>query len=260
MAGEAIVITGASSGIGAALARALSRSGRTLHLIARNRDRLLAVAAGCRNAGAACEVHAVDITDRARFAETIAAIEASGPIALFVSNAGILDGRRADQAVEDGATARRVLDINLNAAVDAVHAVLPGMRARRQGRIVLVASLAAFVPLTDAPAYSASKAGLLAYGQALNEALRDEGVSVAVICPGYVDTAFEALHIGERPMAVSAEDAARRIVRLIDSGRPLGGFPFPLYWLSRISALMPAPIRRLGTRGLRFHVGEPPKT
>ncbi len=197
----------------------------------------------------------MDLRDRAALAAFLADVERLGPIHMFISNAGILDGRRDGAPVEGGAAAHRVLDINLLAAIDAVHLVLPAMQARRHGRLLFIASLAAFAPLPDAPAYSAAKAGLLSYGLALREALRGHGIAVCVACPGYVTTGMSDQHLGHRPGEISADDAAARILRALDRDRAISGFPFGLYWVSRLSLLAPAWIRRLGMRGLRFHVG-----
>jgi len=250
-----IVITGASSGIGAALSRQLAGPGRSLALIGRNVSRLDQVAAECRSKGAACRVGAIDVRDSERLAAFLDEFDREQPIDTFISNAGILDGRHADRKVEDGATARRVLETNLLAAIDAVHVVLPKMRQRRRGDIVLVASLAALVPLPDAPAYSASKAGLLSYGLALRDALAADNIRVVVACPGYVSTAMAGVHIGPRPGEISADDAAARILRGLNRNKALTGFPLVPFWLTRFTLLVPEFVRRLGQPGSRFHVG-----
>src|SRR5690606_12747988 len=105
---------------------------------------------------------------------------------ILVANAGISGGRRPDGSLEDRETAVRQLRVNLEGAVNTVHALLPQMQERRSGRIVLMSSLSALRALPDAPAYSASKAGLLTYGQALRGSLRGRGVGVTVVCPGFV--------------------------------------------------------------------------
>ena len=245
-----IAITGASSGIGAALARQLAASDSDLALIGRDAARLEAVAVDCRTRGAACRTAALDVRDNA----ALAAFVGNSPIDLLILNAGILDGRHAGQTVEDGETAHRVLQTNLIAAIDALHLVLPGMRSRRSGEIVLVSSLAALVPLTDAPAYSASKAGLLFYGLALREAVAADGIKVVVACPGYVATAMADIHIGARPGEIAAEDAAARILEGLRRNRATIGFPFVPFWLTRLCLLMPEALRRRLERGTRFHV------
>jgi short-subunit dehydrogenase len=254
-----IAITGASSGIGAALAVQLAEPGRTLALIGRDAGRLEQVAAACGSKGASCRIGCLDIRDGASLAAFLEAVDKEQPIDTFISNAGILDGRRDGQVVESGETARLVLQTNLLAAIDAVHLILPKMRQRRRGEIVLVASLAALVPLADAPAYSASKAGLLSYGLALRDAVAAEGIKVIVACPGYVSTAMADIHLGPRPGEISAEAAAAIVVRGLRRNKDLIGFPLVPFWLSRFSLLVPEFLRRRGARGTRFHVGPKPR-
>ena len=174
---KAIVITGASSGIGATLARRLSGPGRVLGLVGRNQERLDAVAAKCASARSLCRTDCLDIRDTGRLTGFLDAFDRDHATDLLIANAGILDGRHAEQVTESGDTARQVLEINLLATVATVHAVLPAMRQRRRGGIILVSSLAGFVPLADAPAYSASKAGLVSYGLELRDAVEDDAAS-----------------------------------------------------------------------------------
>jgi short-subunit dehydrogenase len=254
MAFQNIVITGASSGIGAALARYYAKPGVTLGLTGRDAARLGAVAADARAAGAAVETAAFDLRDRTALNGFLAGFETAHPIDLIIANAGILDGTRADGTIEDAQTARRVIDINLLGGVDTLHAVLPVMRARKSGHIVLVSSLAAMSPLPDAPAYSASKAGLMSYGLAMRAAVAPDNVRISVVCPGYVTSAMTETHIGEHPLKISAEKAARLIARGIARNKPLIGFPLPLYILSLIEPLFPEFVVRIATKGIRFHV------
>lgn len=251
---SAIVITGASSGIGAALAGHLAGPGRLLLLLGRDDARLQAQATRCLAKGAEVRTACFDIRDRDALRTALADFERERPIDLLVVSAGILEGRPADQPIEDADGARRVIDINLTAAIETVSAVLPDMRRRRRGGVILVTSLAAFVPLPDAPAYSASKAGLLSYGLALRHALADEGVQVVVACPGFVATPMGQIHIGHRPGELSADEAALRILEGWRRDRPVIGFPLVASWLSRISLLVPERMRRWNMRSTRFHV------
>lgn len=248
------VITGASSGIGAALALELAAKGHDLVLFGRNEIRLQQTAQQCATKGAYCLVHGVDITDRPAMARVMDEIRAHGTIEIFVANAGILGGRPENGIVEDAQTAHSVLDTNLTAAIDALHLVLPGMIERGSGRILMVASIAALAPLADAPAYSASKAGLLSYGLALNDALTGTGVSVSVTCPGYVRTGMSDIHLGWRPGEISAQDAARKMVLSMERQRGLSGFPFSMYWLARLGCLAPSWLQRRIMKSYRFHV------
>lgn len=252
------VITGASSGIGAAIARGLSRKGGAIVLIGRDAERLAAVADDCRSLGA-LDVRSVSLDVRSvdAFAAAVRELEAEAPIRMFVACAGLLDGRREGELVETAEVARAVIGTNLTAAIEGVQAVTPGMLARGEGTIVLVASLAAFAPLADAPAYSASKAGLVAYGAALREALADLGVRVTVACPGFVATPMAARHCGARPGEIDAEEAAQRILAGTARNRAVTIFPTGMGWLALVSRHVPAALRRFGTKRLRFHVEAP---
>jgi short-subunit dehydrogenase len=226
----------------------------TLGVTGRDAARLEAVGDGLRAAGAQIRPGIFDIRDRLALAAFLAEFDAAHPIDLLIVNAGVLDGRRADGTLETADTARRVIDINLLGAVDTVQAVLPAMIARGRGHIVLVSSLAALAPVPDAPAYSASKAGLLAYGRALRAAVVETGVRVSVVCPGYVESAMTDSHIGKQPGKISAAAAARLIAAGIARNRPVIGFPRLLFILSLITPFIPEAITRLATKDIRFHV------
>ena len=249
-----IVITGASSGIGQALAMHYAANGNYLSLAARDPTRLSAVGEAATDAGATVVTGLADVTDPEGIRALISGFDADAPIDLLIANAGILDGRRQDQEVEDIVTARRVFDINLMGALETVHAVLPAMQQRRAGQIVIVSSLAAFSPLADAPAYAASKAALLSYGLGLRDALKSSDIKVNVATPGYVETAMTRLHKGAHPFKIDAADAARRIARGIERNAAIIGFPTPLYLASRLSMILPDSWRSRGSMGLRFHV------
>ena len=250
---DAIVITGASSGIGASFARALAAPGRTLGLLGRDPHRLADIAAACRTKGAACKPAAIDANDHAAMAAFFASFESAHGIDLLICNAGIMLGRPNGGIVESRAAARSVLQTNVLAAIDTVHLVLPGMQRRGHGEIVLMGSLSSLSPLPDAPAYSASKAAILSYGLALREAVGQQGIAVVVACPGYVATPLLARHRGARPGEISPDDAVARILTGLDRNRGMIGFPFWLFWLARMALLSPEPLRRFVTRFFRFH-------
>lgn len=248
--GRAAIVTGASSGIGRAVALELAQGGWRLGLVGRNAARLAQVAQEC---GGDVRIGAIDMQDTAAFAGFVADF---GAVDLFISNHGILDGRREGQMVESAEVARDVVAINLQSVIGALHAVLPGMQARGKGQIAIVSSLAGLSPLPDAPAYSASKAGLVMYGLSLREALRGSGVGVSVCCPGYVATPMGGEHLGNRPHEISAQDAARRIVRNALANKRLFGFPAPLWPMALFSLLIPEGLLRLFNGDLRFTVAK----
>jgi short-subunit dehydrogenase len=250
-----IVITGASKGLGRALALAYAAPGRRLVLIARTLPPLQDVANTCEAKGARVLHGSIDVTDGAAMRGFIAEVEAEGPIDLLLVNAGQFWGNGAGGELEPMSRAVALLRTNLEGAILTVDAALPGMRRRRGGRIALVCSLAGLHALADAPTYSASKAGLAAYGEALRELLAPDGVQVTLIYPGYVETAQTACHVGVMPMMMSPDEAARIIARGISKGRDIVAFPWTLLWLIRLGWLLPWRLRALVSQHLRFHVG-----
>ena len=254
MAWQGIIITGASSGIGEALARELAAPGVTLGLVGRNAERLGSVAEAVAAAGAIVRQGLFDIRDADALRSFVNDFAAAAPLDLVVANAGILDGRTPDGDIETAAAARNLLDTNLLASIETLHAALPHMRTRRTGQILLVTSQAGLAPLPDAPAYSASKAGLISYGLAMREAMREEGVRINVVCPGYVTSGMTAVHQGPHPFKISAQAAARKIIAGMEADKGLFGFPFILFLGARCAIAAPAWIRRLVMNGMRFRV------
>jgi short-subunit dehydrogenase len=238
--GRVTVITGASSGIGAALARRLARHpGAVLGLVGRDEARLATVAAACTAAGARVVTAAIDVRDRAALAAWLVAFDRAQPIDVVVANAGIAAGSLPGGPPERGTQVYDVVDINLGGVLNLVVPVAPLMQGRRRGQIVLVSSLSAFAPLAEAAAYSASKAAVLTYGLALRQLLRHDGIGVTTICPGFVTTPMAATFRGWRPFEMTADAAARRIEDGADGNRRLVTFPFALAAVSRLTPLVP---------------------
>ncbi len=250
-----VLITGASSGIGAALARHYAQAGVTLILIARRADRLDAVAESCRALGAQALVEPMDVRDRDAVGARLRDLDAHHPLDLIVINAGV-NGGDPQGGLESEATAFETIDINLGGAVNVALPCVSLMSARGHGQIALVSSLAAFAPLPDAPAYSGSKAALLAHGLALRAKLRPSGVRVSVVAPGYVRTEMGSDYSGWRPLEISAEAAAARIARGLERDRAVIAFPGPLAFLARHALLVPDWIRDLAMTSFRFRTGK----
>ena len=249
-----VLITGASAGLGEALARAYAAPGRVLLLIARNSGRLDAVAVACRALGATVVTGVIDVTDWQAMAACVRDFDAAHGLDLAIVNAGVFTGHGPDRLMETPAEIRALIGINLLGLAATVDAVLPGMRARHAGRIALIGSLAALQPQADAPAYSASKAGAMAYGEALREFLIPDTIDVSLVYPGHIKTAQADIQVGAMPGIVSADEAARLIKRGLDRGRTFIAFPKSLLWLIRLGRLAPWRLRAFGGQDFRFHV------
>src|SRR5262245_16970444 len=186
-ANQVAVITGASSGIGWALAKVLAKEGCKVGLVARSKDKLDVLAAEIRQAGGTAAVADADVSDRAR---TVAAVhevrDQLGPVDLLIANAGVgaptlLDPLNID-AVE------KMFRVNVLGVIYSIEAVLPEMLKRRSGHLAAVSSLGAYKGLPGESAYCASKAAVNTYMEGLRIQLRDKGVAVTTICPGFVKT------------------------------------------------------------------------
>jgi len=213
------VVTGASAGIGAALARRLSRAGRAVLAVARREERLVALAAEAREAGGA-PIHplAADVTGEDAAARIAARAAELGGAAWLVNNAGF--GYYGAFAQQDRARLAMLVRLNCEALVFLTHALLPQVRASGEGVVLNVASAAAFQPTPFMSVYGASKAFVLSFSEGLAEELRGSGVFVGAYCPGPVETEFgEVAGAGERfesvPAVLSADAAAREALAQI---------------------------------------------
>jgi short-subunit dehydrogenase len=251
---RSVVISGASRGLGAALALRFAAPGVRLLLVARSAGALAEVAAACAARGAAAGVAVLDVRDAAALAAALAAFEAAGPVDLVIANAGISAGTTPDGTPEDGPDAVRQVEVNLIGAMNLVAPLLPGMRARRQGAVALIASVAGFRGLPDCAGYAASKAGLVAWGEGLRAAHRGRGITVTVVCPGFFDSAMGDRFLGPKPLRLGLDDAADRVHRAITRGQGRAVFPAPLGWLLRLLALLPPWPGDWAIRRMRFRI------
>jgi len=249
-----IAITGASSGLGAALAREYAAPGITLALAARRIDRLQKVARQCEEQGATVTCKQVDVRDPKQTAAWVEETEQNTRVDLMIANAGVFSGHGPEGQMETTTNIVRQIETNLIGTTATVNAILKHMRKRRSGHVAMLSSLAAVQPLADAPGYSASKAGIMAYGEALREFLENDDITVSVILPGHIDTAQTASHVGRVSGIISSKKAAATIRKQLDKGRTFITFPLMMYILLVLGRLLPWPLRAWTNRPFRFHV------
>ncbi len=235
---KTILITGASSGIGAALAVAYAHDNVQLVLIGRNAERLAEVMASCRARGAKVLTATMDVRDKEVLAEFLMTTDAITPIDLVIANAGISAGF-SNTVEEHCARAQEVFDVNLQGVLNTIHPLIPRMVARRRGHLVLMSSLAGIRALPSAPAYSASKAAVRVYGDALRGELAPHQVAVSVVCPGWIDTPLTRKNDFPMPFILSPERAVQRMKRGIMTKKARIAFPRRLYYPLRILDALP---------------------
>lgn len=235
-----ILITGASSGIGEALALQYARDGRVLFLSGRDEGRLAAVAAACRERGAGVETAPVDVRDKGAMAAFIRGADDRYPLDLVIANAGISGGTDGGpMRGEAPDQVRQIFDVNLNGVLNTVEPIVPRMLERGCGQVAVISSLAAFRGWPGAPAYSASKGAVRFYGEALRGALHGTGVQVNVICPGFVVSRMTAVNKFPMPFLMTAERAAAIIENNLAKNRGRIAFPLPTYLIAWGISVLP---------------------
>jgi short-subunit dehydrogenase len=237
---KTVLITGATSGIGAALAIEYAAPGVRLVLSGRDPERLAAVAAAAGAVGAEVDAAIVDVTDPHATAQWVEAADEATPLDLAIANAGISGGTHGGG--ESVAQANAIFGTNIGGVVNTLHPAAERMAARGHGQIALVSSLAGFRGLPGAPAYSASKAAARAWGDAMRGRMKRRGVTVSVVCPGFIRTPMTDLNRFPMPMLMEADKAAALIRRRLARGHAMIAFPLPMYLFVRAMAALPRPV------------------
>jgi short-subunit dehydrogenase len=238
-----ILVTGASGGLGGALARRCAGPGVHLSLWVRVADRLSAVAQACRAAGASAEIRSLDITDIEATLAALAAGDEAQPVDLAFLASGRGDVRAPGDRVEDAALVASLGTVNFTAPAAMAAALAGRMAARGRGGVVLVGSAAAFHALPFAAAYCGSKAGLARFAEALRTGVRRQGVTVTLVSPGFIDTAAGRGVPGPKPLLMPPDAAAARIVRAGERGKAHAVMPWPFVLLRLLDRLLPSPLR-----------------
>jgi short-subunit dehydrogenase len=234
-----VVITGASSGLGEALARHYAGRGATLALMARRERELRRLADALPSASL---LYPLDVTDaaavRAAGADFIAR---AGVPDLVIANAGISAGTLTQEAV-DQPVFERVFAVNVLGMVNTFHPFIEPMRAAGAGKLAGIASVAGMRGLPGSGAYCASKAAAIAYLESLRGELRGSGVKVVTVAPGYIETPLTAINRYPMPFILPVDEAARRIARVIDAGRSYAVVPWQMAIVAKLLRLLPNPV------------------
>lgn len=235
---KVVMITGASSGIGKGVALEVASRGASVGLVARREELLDELVQELKSRTANAVAAAADVRDAAavraaadRFRKEL------GPIDVLIANAGIGTSQHAVQLRPEHVA--EVININVLGSVNTVAAVAPEMVERGQGRLVAISSLAAYRGLAKSAAYCASKAAMSAYFESVRIDLRNTGVEVTVIHPGFIKTAITAGRESKMPYLMELDDAVKKIVSAIEKGKRNYAFPWQLASLVRVSMLMP---------------------
>lgn len=237
---KVILLTGASSGIGAAVAEIFARDGAILGLLARRETELEKVAERVTSAGGTARIFPGDVTNAESVREAAGRLRSEfGRVDVMIANAGVGGNDRETRLIDAGAVAK-VININLIGAVNAVAAVLPEMLERGGGQIVGISSLAGFRGLPKSAAYSGSKAGMNAFFESLRVDFKGQGIDVSVIQPGFIKTPLTSGRQKNMPFLLELDDGAMRIVSAIRRKKAFYSFPWQLAFIVRLARFLPA--------------------
>ena len=235
-----VLLTGASSGIGEAIAIEMARRGAILGLLARRQDLLKEIEAKITKNGGVARSFACDVTDKECVFEVAQKLrDEFGRIDVMIANAGIGGNNTKTRLHEPDAVAK-VININLLGAVNSVSAVLPQMLKKGNGQLVAVSSLAGFRGLPKSAAYSASKAGMTAFFESVRLDVQHKGVPVTIIQPGFIKTPLTSGRENKMPFIMELEDSVPYFLNAIEKKKKFAAFPWQLAMIVRASRVFPA--------------------
>lgn len=236
---KVILLTGASSGIGEALSVAVAKRGAVVGLLARRRELLEKIAEQCEKTGGTARIFDCDVTDEEEVQAAADELTAEfGRIDMLIANAGIGGNNKETRDLQPAAV-KKVLEVNLIGAVNAVHAVLPDMLKRGSGQLVAISSLAGFRGLPKSAAYSASKAGMTAFFESVRLDVQHLGVDVTIIQPGFIKTPLTAGRENRMPFLMELDDAIPLFIKAIEKKKKFAAFPWQLATIVRAGRFFP---------------------
>lgn len=253
---QVILITGASSGIGRALALAYANPGARLFLIGRNESRLAETVAIAKSKGAEATPVVLDVRDRAEMKAWIEAADRNVPFDLVIANAGITTGLAPNGFTEDPDAVRAVMATNLAGVLNTVEPLITPMCARGHGQIAFIGSIAGLRGLPYSPAYCLTKAAVHAYADSLRGRLEPRGLCVSLAIVGFVKTPLNDSITAIKPFEISDARAAEIIKNGLARGKAVIAFPWPLYMAARFGQFLPARIYDRIMRRIEANVPE----
>lgn len=218
-----IFITGASSGLGKALAIAYANTKIQLFLCGRNESRLNQVADICRQKGAKVHTFIFDVSDKTAVQLAITEAHKIKPIDLLIANAGVSGGVLGMPETSDGT--HNIINTNVNGVINTVLPVIRIFKEQGYGQIAIIASLAGYRGMSSCPAYSASKACVKAWGEGLRGLLKKDGIAVNVVCPGFIETPLTDKNKFKMPFLMQADKAAHIIRHRLTKNQAIIAFP-----------------------------------
>ncbi|MDQ3322862.1 MAG: SDR family NAD(P)-dependent oxidoreductase [Acidobacteriota bacterium] len=249
---KVVFLTGASSGIGEALAIETAKRGAIVGLLARREELLREISAKIERNGGTARVFAVDITDAEAVARAARELRNEfGRIDILIANAGI-GGNNAETRNLEAEGVTKVINTNLIGAVNAVSAVLPFMLAEKSGQLVAVSSLAGFRGLPKSAAYCASKAGMTAFFESVRLDVQRKGVFVTIIQPGFIKTPLTSGRETKMPFLMELEDSIPHFLDAVEKSKKFAAFPWQLATIVRAARFFPAGFYDKIVRRLKF--------
>ena len=237
---RSVLITGGSSGIGLAVAKELASPGVSLTITGRDSERLAHAETVLSTCGASVHLSQDDVADPGAMEKLISEADSRLPLDLVIANAGISGGAATSSSAQD--QARNIMSTNVIGVMNTIQPAAEKMAARKSGQIAIVSSLAGFRGLPTAPVYSASKVAVKAWGDAIRPGLRENGIGLSLIYPGFVKSRITDQNDFPMPFMMSAEKAAKIIVRGLSNRKDSIAFPWPMVLMMRMLSALPASI------------------
>lgn len=235
---KTIIITGASSGLGAELAIKYSAKNNNLFLIARSEERLNQIAEKCRSNGANVVNIIADVTNSELMQSRIKEVADKHKIDIVIACAGVSAGTL--DGPETAKQTNKIFATNVNGVLNTILPVIPHMIQMRSGNIVIISSMAGFLGLSSAPSYSASKGAARIFGQALQGYLKNYNVYVSTVIPGYIKTPMTDVNSFPMPFMISADNAASKIVQGVAKNKNIIAFPLIMFFFLKLFSLLPS--------------------